>query len=140
MALEGVDHIGVLVADLDAARAFATDVLGLTLEREATPPLLGVQAAFFRAGTVLIELFQIIEPSSSPIRPLEGGAQARLDHIAVDVDHIRATQAELEGQGVKMLDLDREGEPLPIGGHLHHWTVASTSGGTIYQLIEKGAG
>jgi methylmalonyl-CoA/ethylmalonyl-CoA epimerase len=143
VAIEGVDHIGVLVDDLAEARRFASETLGLEVEREAEMPPLGLEAVFFRCGPVLIELFELVDPSS-PFRPLDPGARARIDHIAVRVDDIRATVAQLGAEGVGWQDVGTgsgaEPEPLALGGNLNAWSAPDTSDGVTYQLIEKGAG
>ena len=54
------DHVGVLVADLEQAKAFARDVLGLgdpAAEFEA--PEHGLAGAFFGLGTGRLELFTL---------------------------------------------------------------------------------
>ena len=53
-----IDHVGVLVGDLERAKAFARDVLGLGepgVEFEA--PEHGLAGAFFALGGARLELF-----------------------------------------------------------------------------------
>ena len=143
MALEGMDHVGVLVDDIEEARAFLGDTLGLELTREATPAELGVHALFYRCGATMIEAFQIVDPGSV-IRPLGPGQRARIDHIAVQVDDLRATLEALGGLGVRPARAGvgdaASAEPLALAGNLNAWTDAESTDGVVYQLIEKGAG
>ena len=143
MPIKQLDHVGVLVDDIEEARTFFGQTLGLGLDREATPPELGVHALFFRCGTVTIEVFEIIDPSST-IRPLEAGQRARIDHIALAVDDLAALVEALAGQGVRPqptgVGASASPEPLPLAGNLNLWTDAETADGVVYQLIEKGAG
>ena len=143
MALEGIDHVGVLVDDIEEARTFLGETLGLELVREATPAELGVHALFYRCGGAMIEAFQLIDPSSV-IRPLELGQRARIDHIAIEVDDLRGTLEALAGMGVRPgpagVGAAASPEPLAVAGNLNVWTDADSTDGVVYQLIQKGAG
>lgn len=139
MELSGVDHIGVVVDDLEEAKRFLAETLGLSLEREAEMEALGLKAAFYRCGPVMIEAVELVS-SESPFRPLSDGAKARIDHIAVEVDDARGVMGELRTSGVESLEVGSGDEPLEIGGNLSYWTAPDTSDGVTYQLIQKGGG
>lgn len=136
MAITSFDHVGVMVDDLGEAKRFFEGVLGLELEREAHAPALGADTAFYRCGPVLVELFERVS-DDSPLPPLDG-ARARIDHIAVECDDMRATVEAMARAGVRMLDVGAGAEPLVIGQNLNHWTDADSSDGVKYQLIQKG--
>jgi methylmalonyl-CoA/ethylmalonyl-CoA epimerase len=136
MALTDIDHVGVLVADLDEARRFVEDTLGLEVDREAELSGLGLRLAFFRCGRAMIELYEVNSPDS-PMERLAEGSRVRMDHIAVRVDDIRTTAAELRRGGVRMRDVGAGDEPLRVGPNLNYWTLADSSGGVSYQLIER---
>ena len=74
-----VDHVGLIVRDLDAAERFLNEVFGL--RPAGVEPNPGVRARFYAAGGITI---QIIEDESR----LRGEPIARLDHIAFQVDDI----------------------------------------------------
>ncbi|MBA2581721.1 MAG: VOC family protein [Thermoleophilaceae bacterium] len=143
MQIKQLDHVGVLVDDIEEARAFCEETLGLGLDREATPPELGVHALFFRCGDVTIEVFEIIDPDST-IRPLEAGQRARIDHIALAVEDLGTLVEALAGRGVRPqptgVGASATAEPLSLAGNLNLWTDAETSDGVVYQLVEKGTG
>lgn len=143
MPIKQLDHVGVLVDDIEEARAFLEGTLGLGLDREATPPELGVHALFFSCGAVTIEVFELVDPDST-IRPLDPGQRARVDHIALEVDDLRAMIETLTARGVRPQRTGVDGaaseEPLPLAGNLNLWTDPDSSDGVSYQLIEKGAG
>lgn len=133
-----IDHVGVMVADLEQAKGFLGGVLGLEIAREAEPEELRLRAAFYHCGAAMIEAYAL--SPGSPFAPLVGGAIARIDHVAVLVPDIRAAAQELRASGVRTLDVGRGEEPLPLAGNLNLWTEPVSSGGVAYQLIEKGAG
>jgi methylmalonyl-CoA/ethylmalonyl-CoA epimerase len=129
MPLQRIDHIGVIVEDMDQARAFVSGVLGLELARERD--LGELKTAFFRCGDCEIEL---IEPRTDEGRRqrLGEGNRARIEHIAIEVDKLQQTLDDLGTHGVRPGD-----GPRVIGPNLNVWTDAETSGGVIYQLVEK---
>jgi catechol 2,3-dioxygenase-like lactoylglutathione lyase family enzyme len=124
------DHVGVLVGDLDAAKTFATEVLGLgEPAREFEAPEHGLAGAFFGLGDGELELFTLEHP-----RP------PGLDHIAVRVDDLDAEQERLEAKGVRFTGValpDTVDAPVDLRGGRHLWTDPETSGGYRLQLIEK---
>src|SRR3954471_24548301 len=91
------DHVGVLVADLEAAKAFARDVLGLgEPAAEFTAPEHGLAGAFFGLGAGRLELFTLEEPGDR----LPSGPLAAVHHVAVKVPTLDAEQERLAGEGV----------------------------------------
>jgi predicted enzyme related to lactoylglutathione lyase len=111
-----IDHVAVLVADLDEAKRFYADVLGWALEREAHMDEVGLDAAFFR--------------------PPEGGAMVELVHLtaAVLAEDLEGTVAALAEQGVETTT-----GIVEVGGRRTAFTRPETSGGVVYQLLEKPA-
>jgi catechol 2,3-dioxygenase-like lactoylglutathione lyase family enzyme len=127
--IRGVDHIGVMVADLEVAGAFLSETFGLELDREAEVPALDVKARFYRCGPVMIEIFQPNDPSVAQ-RAL-GGAPALVEHIAIRVESLPEALAELGEQGVRYL----HEEPVVTGPNLSAYTEPSTSAGLMFQLF-----
>ena len=132
------DHVGVLVEDLEQAKAFARDVLGLGApEREFEAPEHGLAGAFFSLGQGELELFTLDNARDAR---LPEGAPARIDHVAVRVDDLDAERARLGEGGVRFTGpaLPAEvAEPVELRGVRHLWTDPQTSGGYRLQLIEE---
>ena len=128
MELKRIDHIGVIVDDLAQAAGLLRS-LGLsdgpTLERE------DLSAAFFPCGDVSIEVIEILDPEQRRQR-LGEGQQARIEHIAIEVDDLDATLAALEALGIRA-----DAPPREALGSLTFWTTAETSDGVRYQFLEK---
>jgi methylmalonyl-CoA/ethylmalonyl-CoA epimerase len=129
--LKRVDHIGVIVEDLDQVKRFLRDTFGLSLERDVELPDRLTKAAFFRCGDVDIEVIEVAEDEERGRRL--GGAQARIEHIAIEVDDLEATLRTLEGRGVQMRPFT-----FRAGANLSALTDPSSSLGITYQLIQKG--
>jgi methylmalonyl-CoA/ethylmalonyl-CoA epimerase len=129
--LKRIDHVGVIVDDLEQAKGFLTD-LGLQLDRDLVFPG-RLRAAFFTCGETQIEVIEIDEPGERAQRL--GDSTARIEHIAVEVDSLSTTLQALRGLGVQTTTA----EPMAVGANLNYWTRAETCDGVQYQLIEKGA-
>lgn len=122
------------MGDLEAAKTFAQDVLGLgepVTEFEA--PDHGLVGAFFGLGDANLEVYTLAgaQPAQGP---------GTIDHIAVRVDDIDAEQARLAAQGVRFTGpavTDPVDAPIDLRGGRHLWTDPATSGGYRLQLIEK---
>jgi catechol 2,3-dioxygenase-like lactoylglutathione lyase family enzyme len=126
-----LNHVGVVVADLEVAKRFLRDVLGLELVLEREVPAKQRLTAYYRAGEVDIELIEDRDPEAKA-RVL-GGAPAVIEHIALDVDDLPGTIEVLEAKGVRF----RDGGILQVGPREHAWTEPDTSAGVMYQLSSE---
>jgi catechol 2,3-dioxygenase-like lactoylglutathione lyase family enzyme len=111
--VKGVHHVGITVADLDRAIDFYHGVLGLGFVNEPSPvfdapalgPAVGVPGAALRQvslaiGDTTLELLEYLQPESPIPAPLPQNALGA-QHVAIRVDDINATKAELEAKGVE---------------------------------------
>lgn len=136
------DHVGVLVRDLETAKAFAINVLGLgePVAEFSAPEHGGLAGAFFDLEVGRLELFVLDMPH--PPDRLPPGVPARIDHVAVKVDDLEAEQARLAAAGVAFTGpatADEISKPIELRGSRHLWTAPETSGGYMLQLIESPA-
>ncbi len=90
MRATAVHHVSINVADVPAAIAFYTDVLGLV--RRTDRPELGIDGAWLDAGGQQVHLIE------APPPPNVG------QHFALRVDDIDATIAELRDRGLEVSD------------------------------------
>jgi catechol 2,3-dioxygenase-like lactoylglutathione lyase family enzyme len=125
-----IDHIGVLVTDLDAAVAFMEDTFGLDVTTTIELPEGAGRSQFLPWGEVSIELVELTDREVS--RERLGDSPARVDHVAVAVDDL---DAELErlGEGDAVLST---GAPTELGGRRFAFLDPSTTKGVKLQLIE----
>jgi methylmalonyl-CoA epimerase len=91
----GIDHIGLLVRDIDASLTYFTERLGFTLiSDELTQASGGARLAYLNAGNVIL---QLLTPTgdSGPIADALAANGEGLHHICLAVDDIHSTVAEL---------------------------------------------
>jgi len=103
MKVTKINHIGIVVRDIEEALAVYRDGLGLELTRVEERPDRGVRIAFLPAGDSDIEL---VQPTTE-----EGGVASFLEkrrgglhHICLEVEDIKAALAELREKGFKLID------------------------------------
>ena len=129
--LKRIDHVGVIVDNLEEAKRFLTD-MGLEFDRDLVLPG-RLRAAFYACGDTQIEVIEVDEPAERAQRL--GDGTARMEHIAFEVDSLSTTMQALRGLGVDTTTA----EPVAVGANLNYWTQADSCDGVQYQLIEKGA-
>jgi len=101
-----IDHIAIVVRDIDAALLFYRDVLGIVPSVIEDVPTEGVRIAFLVLGGpegTKIELVQPLDTTSGVARFLEKHGEGQ-HHICLEVASIDAALAGLQAQGVPMLD------------------------------------
>ena len=103
MDVKRIDHLGIAIADVGAAKKVYEDLLGLKLTREEVVEEQGVRTYFYPIAGVKLELLESITPDGPIARFLEKRG-AGLQHLAVEVGDIEAAIAELKAKGVRMLD------------------------------------
>jgi catechol 2,3-dioxygenase-like lactoylglutathione lyase family enzyme len=97
-----IDHITLVVRDVDASRKFYVGLLGMT---EVARPAFSFDGAWFRAGATLIHLIKEHDRSGPAGYPVEVLVRSsRNHHFAFEVDDARASAEMLKSMGVELLD------------------------------------
>jgi methylmalonyl-CoA/ethylmalonyl-CoA epimerase len=133
MKLLGLDHIGIVVRDMNETIARAGDTVdGRALGGRI--PAGNVDLQFLLLGESLLELTEV-RTAGFGMPKLKDGETAVIGHIAYKVDDLEDTKAELTRRGVV---LEGEGKTDEV-----HWifTAPQTTFGVTLQLMEhKGRG
>ncbi|HEX5547263.1 MAG TPA: methylmalonyl-CoA epimerase [Ktedonobacterales bacterium] len=138
MLSEGVkriDHVAVVVRDLDTALHFYRDMLGITPSHVLDFPQEGVRIAFLPLGGTNgseIELLEPTNPDGSVARFLEqrGGG---LHHICLEVPDIDRALEELRAAGAQLLDETPRPTAEGRGIFLH----PKGTGGVLLELVQR---
>jgi methylmalonyl-CoA/ethylmalonyl-CoA epimerase len=99
----GLDHVAVLVADLDAAVKLFRDTYGLAEPEIEVVPGEKVKVAIFGHGPGRIELVCPTGPDSPMQRALEKRGEG-LHHLCIEVPDIERAMAGLRAAGAPLLD------------------------------------
>lgn len=100
---KGLDHVAIVVRDLDAAIRLYRDTLGLELAHVEEVPEQAVTTAIFGHGMGRVELICPTTKDSGVARYLEKRGEG-LHHICVEVEDIEAAMAALRGAGAPLID------------------------------------
>ncbi|NNJ10208.1 methylmalonyl-CoA epimerase [Chloroflexales bacterium ZM16-3] len=103
-----VDHIGFVVADVDAAVDHYRQAFGLDAWERISLPERHADIAVARLGETLLELIAPTSEEASFARFLREKGPG-IHHIAYRVDDVAAALAELRARGVPLID--REARP-----------------------------
>ena len=103
MGLRGLHHLGVAVADLDAAIATYERLFDGRVEHRARVPEQGVDAASVLVGDGRVEL---LAPTGNdtPVGRFLASRGPGLHHVAYEVDDVGAMLGELADAGAELVD------------------------------------
>jgi methylmalonyl-CoA/ethylmalonyl-CoA epimerase len=103
MKIKRIEHVGVVVRDLEASRRLWEDCFGILLggvEQSAERP---VRLALYPIGESMVELIAGTTPDSKHARMVAEG-RGGLNHICFEVEDIDEALAELRKKGIPLLD------------------------------------
>jgi len=100
---KGLDHVAIVVRDLEAAIRLYRDTLGLTLEAVEAVPEQAVTTAIFGSGMGRVELICPTTADSGVARFLEKRGEG-LHHICLEVEDLEASLAALKAAGAPLID------------------------------------
>ena len=126
-----LDHVGILVRDLDSAVAHWSSRFQVEVARTVEAPAMSISAAFLDVSGAAVELYTVHDPDA--LDAALDGAPAKLDHVALRLH--RADGPELAGCAIR-----GPGRPDPIvapilmGDTAHVWTEPPGIG-VLLQLI-----
>ncbi len=100
--IKKIDHIALVVEDIEDALAFWRDSLGLELERQETVPRENSAIAFLPLGDGEIELVQPTTDDSGIAKYLQKRGPG-MHHICLEVDDIAGMLEHLKARGVQLI-------------------------------------
>lgn len=128
-----LDHVGIVVADIDATLKTYCEQLGFTLLERTEIPEQKVVAAFLDGGNSTIELISPTDTESGTAKYLANRGEGT-HHVAYEVDDIVGALAELKAQGVRLID-----ETPRQGVHgLVAFVHPKATHGMMIELLQKG--
>ncbi|MBX7151693.1 methylmalonyl-CoA epimerase [bacterium] len=134
MKLNKIDHIGIAVTDLEAAKKLY-EAMGFHYTGHETVDDQKVETAFFEIGESKIELLAATDPSSPIAKFIEkNGNKGGIAHIAINVTNIEEKLKDLKSKGFQLID-----ETPKTGAHgakIAFVHPKSTSG-VLLELCEK---
>ncbi len=127
-----LDHLGIAVKSLAAARQFYEDTLGLAVAATETVADQQVRVAMLPAGATRLELLEPTADDSVIGRFLARRGEG-LHHIALRVADLDARFARMREAGTRLAS-DRIG--IGAGGHRYFFVHPESTGGVLLELVE----
>ena len=134
MAAQGIHHVGIAVADLDAAVETYQRLFGAELEHRETVPDQGVEAASLRVGNGRIELLASLGPET-PVGKFLAKRGPGMHHVAFEVADVAAELERLAAGGAELID--ERPRPGLFGLEVAFVHPAAT-GGVLAEFVSRG--
>ena len=132
-----IDHVGVAVPDLEAAKALYTDTFGMVVTHEETNEEQGVREAMVAVGDSgsCIQLLAPLGEESTIAKFLDRSGPG-LQQLAYRVTDVERVSEVLRSRGVRLLyDAPRRG----TAGSRVNFVHPKDAGGVLVELVEPAA-
>lgn len=134
-----IDHVGVAVADLDAAISFYEQTFGMTCTHVETNEEQGVREAMMSVGPSpdggCVQLLAPLSPSSAIAKFLDRNGPG-VQQVAYTVASVDAACAALRSRGMRLLyEEPRRG----TAGSRINFVHPKDAGGVLVELVEPAA-
>ena len=130
--IKRIDHIAVLVEDIDTTLSFWRDALGIDLSHTTDVPAEMAEIAFLPVGASEIELVKPTSSDSGLARYLEKRGPG-MHHICLEVDDILGMIARLQEHGVQMINAEPR---TSADGKKYAFVHPKSAGGVMVELYE----
>ncbi len=133
-----IDHVGIAVADLDAAKELYARAFGAVAIHEEVNEEQGVREAMLAVGDSgsCIQLLAPLRPDS-PIGRFLDRSGPGIQQIAYGVDDIEAAAAQIRAAGLRLLyDTAKTG----TAGSRVNFVHPKDAGGVLIELVQAGDG
>jgi methylmalonyl-CoA epimerase len=127
-----IDHVAIVVKDLEATVRLYTQILGFKEVFREVVYDQGVETVGLEAGDSFVELLLPLD-EGSPIARFCGNAPTKLHHTAYRVSDIVAKLTELKAAGVRLID---ESPRKGAHGNLIAFLHPKATGGVLVELCQ----
>ena len=132
MAIKRIDHIAIVVEDIEQPLGFWKDALGLELTHVEQVPSQESIVAFLPSGESEIELVKPTSPTSGVAKYLAKRGPG-MHHICFEVDDIQATLTRLKERGIELIN---ETPTIGTGGKKIAFIHPRSTSGVLVELYE----
>jgi methylmalonyl-CoA/ethylmalonyl-CoA epimerase len=129
--IKKINHVAIVVEDIDSAMDFWRDALGLTLDHVEEVPSQASKVAFIPVGDSEVELVQPTNAESGMAKYLEKRGEG-MHHLCVEVDDIEGMLSTLREKGVRLINE----EPITLPGRRMAFVHPKSANGVLIELYE----
>ena len=134
MTAGAIHHVGIAVADLDAAVDVYRELFGAEVLHRATVPAEGIEVALLSVGAGRIELMAALGPET-PVGKFLASRGPGMHHLAVEVEDVGAELERLASAGVELVD---ERPRTGALGYEIAFVHPHATGGVLAELVGRG--
>ncbi len=131
--IKRIDHVALVVDDLEAALTFWRDALGLRVSQTEEEPTEKTTVAFLPLGESEIELVQPHTADSGTAKFLAKRGPG-MHHLCIEVEDLEALLARLQRQGVRLINETPVTKP---NGVRYAFIHPKSTYGVLIELYEK---
>jgi len=100
IGVKNIDHVTIVVSNLESSRTFYVDLLGM---EEVARPAFSFPGAWYQAGTTLLHLIEEHDQSGLAGTGVDRSHNSRCHHFAFEVPDATAAAEFLKKQGIKLV-------------------------------------
>jgi len=128
-----IDHIGIAVKDINESLKFWEATMGIKCHGVEEVAEQKVKTAFLPIKDTEIELLEPTSPESPVAKFIDAKGEG-IHHMAIRVENLEATLAELKEKGVRLID---EKPRSGAGGAKIAFLHPKATGGILLELSER---
>lgn len=132
MRVKKVDHIAMLVNDMESLVTLLTGVFNLSVIKRLDLPQNKIKVAFLELGDLTLEVIQPTGPDTPFSRHMEEKGQG-LHHLALEVEDMEDALREAREAGLKLEDE----VPKPGSDGLIAYLNPESTSGVYFQFVQK---
>ena len=129
--IKKINHVAIVVEDIESALSFWRDKLGLTLDHIEEVPSQASKVAFLPVGEGEVELDEPTDPESGLAKYLEKRGEG-MHHLCIEVEDITAMLSKLRDMDVRLINE----EPVELPGRKMAFIHPKSSNGVLIELYE----
>jgi len=133
MAVKRIDHIAIVVDDIDNALTFWRDTLGLDMTHLEEVKEQESIVAFLPTGGSEVELVKPATETSGVAKYLAKRGPG-MHHICLEVDNLEDMLAQMKAKGVKLIN---ETPTIGAGGKKIAFVHPSSTNGVLVELYQN---
>lgn len=126
-----INHVAIVVPDIDSALTFWQDALGLKLSHIEDVPSQKAVVAFLPLGETEIELIKPTSDDTGAAKYLSERGPG-MHHLCFEVSGIEEMLAELKAKGVRLINE----QPIQLVGRKLAFIHPKSSSGVLVELYE----
>jgi len=127
-----INHVGVIVRDIEGALDLYTNTLGFKSTEVEISKEAGIKTVMISQGEVTLELTEPIDPQSGLQKFLDKRGEG-VHHISLEVEDINKERELLESKGIQFTDK----KPEYVHGTFVSFIHPKSTKGVLIELIQR---